>query len=223
MTAQYDAAQSNEDPHSLILARLHLQQLTAATKDLETEYTTLFKGDLMTDQLYRANLAALGLQPWKVSSLAAKAEAAANVALQRKTLAAEAALEKATEAKARQAAMKNFIDGNIDVAALAAALIATGLTATQASAWSDLAVLQKGGGLQWIYGLQLPKPQAAILRGRVAALTDQRKRLQITDPQYVSQLQALGIGPRYVNWLQAAADALITPKTSAFAIPVQTS
>ena len=93
VTAQYDAAQSNEDPHSLILARLHLQQLTAATKDLETEYSTLFKGDLMTDQLYRANLAALGLQPWKVSSLAAKAEAAANVALQRKTLAAEAALE----------------------------------------------------------------------------------------------------------------------------------
>jgi hypothetical protein len=223
VTAQVDSAQQNEDRDSLILARVHLQQLVAATKDLETEYAALFKGGLMADQLFRANLAALGLQPWKVTSLAAKAEAAANVTIQRKTLAAEAALEKATEAKERQAAMKNFTSGNIDGAGLLAALLATGLTAAQAAAWVDLGTLQKAGGLRWLYGLQLSPSAAAILRGRVGALTDQRKRLQITDADYVAALQALGIGDRYVNWLQAAADAMITPKTAAVVIPVKTN
>ena len=65
--------------------------------------------------------------------------------------------------------------------------------------------------------------QATLLRARVTALTDQRKRLQITEAQYVSQLQALGIGDRYVNALDAAAEAMISPKTSAFAIPVKTN
>ena len=113
--------------------------------------------------------------------------------------------------------------GNIDAVALAAALIATGLTPTQAAAVADLQVLRKGGGLRWVYGLQLSPTDATLLRARVGALTDQRKRLQIDDPTYVAQLQALGIGPRYVNALQAAADALISPKTAAFPIAVKTN
>ena len=155
--------------------------------------------------------------------MAGKAEARANARINSKTIAAAAALARETATKERAAAVANFVDGNIDAAALLAALLLTGLTPTQAAAWVDLAILRKGGGLRWIYGLQLPASQAAVLRGRVAALTDQRKRLQITDADYVSQLTALGIGPRYVNWLDAAADAMISPKTSAFAIPVETT
>ena len=223
VTAQYDAAQSNEDPHSLILSRLHLQQAMSTAKDLEAEYTTLFTAGIIDQQTFNLWLVAATLQPWKISNVIAKAEARANATLQRKELAQAAAVVKATNAAVVKDATKNFMESIIDAGALATALTATGLTVAQVTALVDLAVLQKGGGLQWIYGLQLPKPQAAILRGRVAALTDQRKRLQITDPQYVSQLQVLGLGPRYVNWLQAAADALISPKTSAFAIPVSTN
>lgn len=223
VTAQYDAAQSNEDPHSLILSRLHLQQAMSTAKDLEAEYTTLFTAGIIDQQTFNLWLVAATLQPWKISNVIAKAEARANATLQRKELAQAAAVVKATNAAVVKDATKNFMESIIDAGALATALTATGLTVAQVTALVDLAGLQKGGGLQWIYGLQLPKPQAAILRGRVAALTDQRKRLQITDPQYVSQLQALGLGPRYVNWLQAAADALISPKTSAFAIPVSTN
>ena len=223
LTSQVNAAESNDDLDSLIVARVHLQQLVQESKDLETEYTTLFVGGLIDDATYRANLAAIGLQPWKVNTVAAKAEARANSTLRRKELAEAAAVARKTAGEEQQAAIKNFMNGNIDAAALAAALIATGLTATQVAAIADLQVLRLSGGLRWLYGLQLPAAAAALLRERVSALTDQRKRLQIDDPTYVSQLQALGIGPRYVNALQAAADALISPKTAAFPITVKTN
>ena len=63
----------------------------------------------------------------------------------------------------------------------------------------------------------------AGVRQRVAALTDQRKRLQITDAQFVDVLKALKIPPSNINAIRAAADALITPKGSAVVIPVETN
>jgi len=57
----------------------------------------------------------------------------------------------------------------------------------------------------------------------VTALTDQRKKLLLTDAQYVSALQALGIPPKEINALQAAANASITPKTSIVYTPVGTT
>jgi len=197
--------------------------LIAETKAIETEYTTLFTGGLIDDATFRANLAALGIQPDMVNTIAARAEARANVTLHRKELAAAAAVARKTAGEEQQAAIKNFMGGNIDAAALAAALIATGLTATQSAAMVDLAVLRLAGSQRWVYGIQLGPAQATLLRDRVAALTDQRKRIQIDDPTYVAQLQALGIGPKYVNALQAAADALISPKTAVFPIPVKTN
>jgi hypothetical protein len=223
VTAQVDSAQQNEDRDQLILSRVHLQQLVAETKDLETEYTTLFVAGVIDDATFRGNLAAIGLQPWKVNTVAAKAEARANATLHRKEIAAAAAAAKALQKEIDQAATKNFLEGNIDATALSAALIASGVTPTQAAAMVDLAILRKGGGLRWVYGLQLSPTEATLLRNRVTALTDQRKRSQITEAQYVSQLQALGIGDRYVNALDAAAEAMISPKTSAFAIPVKTN
>ena len=165
----------------------------------------------------------IGLQPWKVNTVAAKAEARANATLHKTTIREAAALAKATAAKERTAALESFKTGTIDSAALAVALTATGLTPAQVAAWVTQAVLQRGGSLRWIYGLQISAPQATLLRSRVSALTDQRKRLQITDPQYVQALQDLGLGPRYVNALQAAADAMISPKASAIVIPVKTN
>ena len=222
VTSQLDAAESNTDRDSLILAKVHLQQLVAETKALELEYSALYKAGLISDETFRANLAAIGLQPFAVNMVAAKAEVAANVTMQRKTLAAEAALERATENKARAAAMKGFIDGTIDEAGLAAGLTATGLTPLQTAAWVSLARLQKGGGLRWLYGLQLSPSQAILLRERVGALTDQRKRQLITDSDFVAALQALQLGPRYINALRAAADAMLSPKTAAIAVPVET-
>ena len=217
------AAEQNTDLAGLVLSRARLQKLIAETKGLETEYTSLFVGGLIDDVTYRQNLAALGLQPDTVNMIAGRAEARANVTLHRRELADAARQARTTQKEIDQAALRNFADGNIDAAALAAALIASGVIPTQAAALVDLAVLRKAGSLRWIYGLQLSPREATLLRDRVAALTDQRKRLQITDLEYVSQLQALGIPPKYVNALQAAADALISPKTAAFPITVETT
>ncbi len=223
LTSQIDSAENNTDRDNLILTRVHYQKLVAATKALETEYVTLYKAGLFTDAQLNQNLTAIGLQPDVVSSRAAVAEAQVNATLHKKAIAEAAALERATAAKEREAAVLNFMTGHSDAAALAVALIATGLTATQAAAWTDLAVLRKGGALRWKFGLQLPAAQATLLGQRVSALTDQRKRLQISDAQYVQGLQALGIPATYVNALQATADAMISPKSAAFPVPVSTS
>jgi hypothetical protein len=133
------------------------------------------------------------------------------------------ALARVTAAEARRAAMKRFTSGGSTAVELTAELIATGLTAIQTAAWLELAQLQKAGGLRWLYGRQLSPGDATLLRQRVAALTDQFKRLQITEQQYHDQLAQLGLGPQWVEALEATAAAAITPKTKAFALPVKAS
>lgn len=216
------AIESNTDLANLVVSRARLQKLIAETKALETEYTSLFVGGLLDDATYRDYLAALGLQPDMVNSIAGRAEARANVTLHRKELAAAAQAARQLQKAIDQTALKNYAAGSIDAAALTAALLASGIPATQAAAMTDLAVLRRNGSLRWVYGQQLLPQAATLLHQRVADLTDQRKRLQITDPQYVAALKALGVGDRWVNALQAQADAMISPKTSAFPITVQT-
>jgi hypothetical protein len=222
LTGNIDSAENNTTRDNLILQRVKWEVLVTETKALEAEYTTLYFGQVIDDATFRGYLGGIGLQPWMISIAAAKAEARLNATLHRKELAAAAALQRATAAEERKAAVRNFTTGNVDAPALGIALVATGLTVTQAAAWVDLAVLQKAGGLRWKYGLQLPAPEATLLQQRVTALTDQRKRQQISDAQYVSALQALNIPPNYVNALRATADAMLTPAKTAFAIPVQT-
>jgi hypothetical protein len=223
LTSLLDAADHNTDRNDLILRRVNSEIRVDETRLLIAEYAGLFKGGVWNDATYRAQLAGLGLQQWKIDLEAGKAEAAANVATFKKNLAAAAALERATVAEERKAAMEGFKAGTIPLAGLSAALVLTGLTPAQAAAWTSLAALQQAGSLRWIYGLLKSPTEAALLRARVTALADQRKRLQIDDPAFVGALQAMGIPDRYINALRAATDALITPKTAAVTIPVQTT
>jgi hypothetical protein len=222
LTTQLDSLEQNTDRDSLILVRLHQEILTANTKELVIEYSKLFVGGVWSDTQYRAQLAGLGLQQWKIDLEAGKAEAAANVATFKKNLAEAGALERATLAEERKAAMAGFKSGALNASSLAAALSLTGLTPAQSAAWVALAGLQQSGALRWIYGLLRSPAEAGLLRARVSALADQRKRLQIDDPAFTGALQAIGIPDRYINALRAATDALITPKTAAVTIPVQT-
>lgn len=219
---QVNSAEQNTDRNSLILTRARLEKLIAATKDLEAEYTTMYIGNLIDDATYRANLSGIGLQPDMVNFLAGKAEARAHATLLRKQEAAALALQKATTSVERQTALKNFEEGNTPVALYTATLIGTGMTPVQAAAWTDLALLKKAGNVRWIYGLQLTPVEATVLKQRESALTDQRKRLLISQQQYVDGLTQLGISPTWINALDAAVEALITPKASAFLVPVQT-
>lgn len=212
----------NTDRNSLIMARVQLEQRIAFAKELEKSYSQAFTIGAYTEAQYRGVLEGIGLQASWINTKVAADQVHMSATAYRKQLAEELALERATVTEERRAAVKNFTSGNIDAAALLAALLLTGLNATQAAAWVDLAVLQKAGGLRWIYDLQLPEAAATLLRSRVTALSDQRKRLQITDPEFVSALQALGIPPHYVNAIRASVDAMISPKTAAVVIPVET-
>ena len=217
-----DSIEQNVDRGNLVLQRVKWEVLTQESKDLETEYTTMFVGGLIDDPTFRSFLGGIGLQPWKVNTVAGKAEARANATLQRKTLAAAAQVQRATATVERQAALKNFEQGTLPLPLYVAALIETGLTPTQAAAWGDLAALKKEGNIRWLYGLQLTPDAATVLKQRVSALTDQRKRQLISQQQYVQALGQLGISDTWINALDATAEAMLTPKLSAFPVPVQT-
>lgn len=222
LTERIDSAEHNYDRDSLIREYGRLEKLMANGKDIIDEYMELYLAGLINDETYRGYLSGLGLQADTVDAIAGKAEARANATLRRKELAAAARLEKATTAIERRTAIQNYLEGNINLEALTATLIATGLTPIQAAAWADLQELRKGGSLRWLYGMQLPAAQANVLRARISALTDQRKRLLITQKDYTDALTQLGLNETWVNALDAKAEAMLTPKTSAFPVTVQT-
>lgn len=223
VSSQVSAANSNTDETSLILSRIHLEILIQEAKDLESEYSTLYQVGLLDDVTFRGYLGGIGLQQWKINTVAGKAEARANAMLQRKTIASAAALARTTAAEERKTAMKNYSTGVFDAAALLAALVVTGLTPIQAAAWVDLAALQKKGNLRWVHGLTLNPNDAKLLSERVAALSAQRSHGLITDAQLVAQLSALTIPKDEINAIVAKADASAAAAKLATLWPVETS
>lgn len=222
LVQQLDDAEHNTSRDLLVLDRVRFEKRMSIAKELEAEYTALFLGGIHNDHTFRANLVGLGLQDDRVNALAAKSEARAAVTLARQEAAAARALARATAAEERKAAIRNYLQGNINATLLAAALVETGLTPVQASAWVDMAALQLAGAPKYKFGLRLGPDQAQLLTDRVRALDDQRKRQLITDLQFVDALKALKIPTLYINALRAAADATITPAKSAILIPVET-
>lgn len=223
LQTQLDDAEHNTARDFLILDRVRLEKRMAIAKDLEAEYSAQYLGNLVSADTYRSNLVGLGLQDDRVNALLARYEARASVTLARQEAAAARAEAKLTAAEERKAAMRNYVQGNLDATGLAAALMLTGLTRAQTAAWVDVAALDQAGRPQHRYGLRLPPEQAQLLASRVLALRDQRKRQFITDIQFRDQLRALKVPDNYINALRAAADATITPAKSALLLPVETS
>jgi hypothetical protein len=211
LTEQLDSAEQNTDRNSLVLAKVSLQSQVTLTKALETEFTTGYVAGATTQPVYEQQIRGLPIQPWKADAIIGVAEARRNAALFRQDAAAARALERATAAVERRTAMKSYASGFSNAAELTAALLLTGLTATEAVAWSALAALQKEGNVRWTYGMQLTPEAATILKQRVAAITDQRKHALMTDAQYEEALKLLKLPDNWINALRAAANATLTP------------
>jgi hypothetical protein len=222
LTQQLDGLDQNTDRDALVLQRVQLEKQIAFTKELAASYRQEYISNVFTLAQYENFLQGIGLQQDFINTRIAVDQAHVLSIATRKAEAAAAALAKATASVERQAAEKNFMAGNIDQAALAAALVASGLSAVQAVAWTDLAVLRKAGGLRWTYGLQLAPVPAALLRARVSALSDQRKSGVLTDQALFAQLTALGIPQPFLNTIRADANAMIAAKAGAVLIPVDT-
>ncbi len=217
-----DAAEHNTSRVFLILDRVRMEKRIAVAKDLAESYRELYVGGLHNQATYQANLVGLGLQDDMIRAILAKAEARVAVTLAHQEAAAARALARATALEERKAALRNYEQGAIEDAGLLAALLLTGLTATQAAAWVDIAHLDKLGKPKFAFGLRMEPPQAQLLQERVKALQDQRKRQLITDLEFAGVLKTLGIPPRYINALRAAADATLTPAKSALVVPIDT-
>jgi hypothetical protein len=91
------------------------------------------------------------------------------------------------------AAVANFKNGTIDAAELLAALLAANVDPVVAGLVVDLNVARQAGALTYIYGLELARKPALLLRERVAAIGNQAKATLITSDQALAALAALGI------------------------------
>jgi hypothetical protein len=220
---QLDSAEQNTDRNSLVLAKVSLQSQVTLTKALETEFTTGYVAGATTQLVYEQQVRGLPIQAWKADAIIGVAEARRNATLFRQDAAAARALERATAAVERRTAMKSYASGFSNAAELTAALLLTGLTATEAVAWSALAALEKEGNVRWAYGMQLTPEAATILKQRVAAVTDQRKHALMTDAQYEEALKLLKLPDNWINALRAAANATLTPAKQRTFTAVSTS
>lgn len=223
LTSLVDSAYSNTDRDSLLLKAAQVKALERDTKDLEASYGELYLAGLIDQPTLQSNLQGIGLQDHFITSRMAVLEAKASARLQRQMQAQEQRLATQTTNIERRTALQNFMSGSIDIVAYTAALVATGMTAVQAAAWADLAVLKQQGNLRWVYGMVKTPQEAEILKNQVTAILDQRKTLLISDATAASQLSGLGLAPTYVNALIAAADASAVVKTAASLYPVTPS
>jgi hypothetical protein len=223
LSEQLDQLNQNTDRDALVMARVQLQKRMAFAKKLEAAYRKEFAANVISDVQYGQLLLGIGLEQDWINNEVAEQEALMNATFARQAAAVERALERATAAEERKAATRNFLAGNTDQTGLLAALLLTGLNATQAAAWVDLATLQLAGSRRLTYGRLLPPEAATLLHSRVAALSDQRKRELISAQEYFAALSALGIPQPFLNTLRATTEAMISPKTGATMIPVSTT
>jgi hypothetical protein len=184
------AAEQNLDRGNLIQLYVTTERLTTEVLKMESEYTTMYIGQVIDDPTYRSYLEGLGLDSDKVTVIAGYGEARLAAMLQRKAVAAAAALTRATTAEERRAAMKSFATGQINAVELAAALVATGLSLTQVAAWVAFAQ-----AAQWTikYGVGMTKVQAQTLGAQVSAIKEQVYKTLITPAQGQQALINLGL------------------------------
>lgn len=175
-------------------------QLTVATKKLEQlaeiyrkSVSAAYKYGTIGDADYVPHLEAIGI---------AAADAEAHYALdsinkQGRALLAEeraaAAAARKLEAAAVKAAIAEYRAGNIDAAALTAALLAAGMDSVLAGYAVAVAAARQQGTQVLVYGVLMSRTAAELLREQVAAVSWQVKKALIDGPTAMAQLATLGV------------------------------
>jgi len=213
-------AQQITDLPTLQLTRVQVLALVKQTKELVSSYVAQFEATLIDQPTLENYLAGVGMQQNWITALVAQAAARLAARQERQLLAAETRLQNATNAIIRKTALQNYKSGTIDLAGYTAAILASGLTAAEAALWADYALLLNQGTLQWVYGIQLPRAQATILKQQVDAYLAQLGSGVQTVANVVPALQTLGLSATWINALVAKAEATATTKTLASLYPV---
>lgn len=220
--SRLESAEHNTDRTNLLLETVQLEKQVVLAKEYESAYSREFLAGLLDAPGYQSALESLGMQPPDIAARMFRDETHLNVTTSIQAARQARALQRAEASAERKTAIEAYRAGASNEAALAAALLGTGLSATQVAAVVAYQTLAASGVERWIYGLRLPPSQATLLRQRVSDLTRQREISMLTDAQYVSALTALGIPSNYINALRAGANAHVSPKTAAILTPVAT-
>jgi|ERR1700722_7245383 len=202
-------------------------QLTVATRKLE-QLAELYRKSIseayrygqITDDQYVPALEAIGIAApdaeahYAIDSIAKRGRESA--AFMRAEAKAAAALTRA----ASSAALASYRAGTIDDAALLAALIAAGVDPAIAAFQVTVAVERKQGPLVFVYGLELSRRDALVLKENVAAVEAQYKKQLIDDAQAAAALSQLEIPERNATALLATWAALkVKPTTTGEKLP----
>lgn len=196
-------------------------QLTVATRKLE-QLAELYRKSIseayrfgqITDDQYVPALEAIGIGAadaqahYAIDSIALRGRTALAAAR------AEARLEASRTRAATSAAVAAYRSGTIDEAALSAALIAAGVDPEIAAFIVTVQTERRAGPLVFLYGLELSRQQALVLKENVAAVEAQYKKQLIDDAQAAAALSALGIPERNATPLLATWAALKTKPTT---------
>src|SRR5208337_3995025 len=103
---------------------------------------------------------------------------------------AAAALARRETGAAMRAAIAGFKNGTLDAVALEAALLAAGVEPVIAGYVVDFETARLAGPLIYLYGVQLTRDAALVLKENVAAVEDQYKRQLINDAEAASALSS---------------------------------
>lgn len=194
-------------------------QLTVATRKLE-QLAELYRKSVseayafgqITDANYVSSLEAIGIGEadanahYAIDSI--KKHGKDLLAAQR----AEAHLEAARTRAAVQAAIEGFKTFTLDAAGLEAALLLAGLDPAIATYSVTTQELRRDGVKVFLYGLELPRAAAVLLRANVSALETQTKDLLVTPQEALNRLNGYGIAPDIAFALVAKWSAVKAPK-----------
>lgn len=203
-------------------------QLTVATRKLEQlaelyrkSITVGYETGQIADADYVPALEAIGI---------AAADAQAHYAIDSMKLrgknlvaAAKAADRLAAERKraGTAAAIADYHAGKLTDVELTAALVAIGVEPLTAGFLTTIQIDRRAGSMVFLYGVELPRNQALLLRERVAAFENQYKKQLISDADVTAALAGLGIPEQRALALIAAWAALkAKPTTTGEKLPV---
>ena len=113
-----------------------------------------------------------------------------------------------------QAAIASYRAGTLDEAALTAALVATGLDPAIAAAIVVVQTERRQGNVVFMYGQNLPRTAALLLKEKVAALEAQYKKQLVTDADATAALASANIPDANARALLAQWAALKTKPTT---------
>jgi hypothetical protein len=216
--ANLDAAM---DSMSYSVDAKHWVQLTVAERKLEQlaelyrkSVSESYKYGTLSDSGYVPALEAIGIANADAQAHYAIDSIAKNGKIAAAALKAEERLLKQQQSAAMRAAIAEYRAGTIDSVALEAALLAAGIDPTIAGFAVVVQTARTEGTPVLIYGLELSRTKALLLREKVAALAKQTTA-KLVDPAFaLATLASLGIDANTSEALVAAWVATHTAKAT---------